>query len=361
MRSNVLGIIINYARSTLWRTITNKSLWAYSFSLSNEEAHIGKHLDFVVLVDCGRHHRRSSALRFRIRQANYPKCRIPSNIRNSCKNREQHFCAYELRISNSSRRKVEDVTFHVRSHNENLKLDVTSKPEGLEYNLIDEKGDIGIYFPRIKKGETVVVKAQVENRYYFSDSLGVTVSSPNDIKEKRISDTKQTSPPLFRTPIVFALGVAFATAMIYVVAFINANRPRTEPVVYEMDRRDVVISAASTVGLPHFAELYLNASDPKYFNEGDIAYSLAVASGKPDEIEKYRRLLSVTLGTGPGIAPESQANLFYSLGRLDLLLSDENRAISDFRNAITKSRAIVETQAKADMKIHKFLIEKGLL
>jgi hypothetical protein len=105
----------------------------------------------------------------------------------------------------------------------------------------------------------------------------------------------------------------------------------------------------------------MTAPEPKYFNEGDIAYSLAVESNKPGEIDRHRRLLSITLETAPDMTPESQANLFYSLGKLDLLLSDENSAVSDFRNAIAKSHSIVETQAKGDTNTHKYLIERGLL
>jgi hypothetical protein len=274
---------------------------------------------------------------------------------------DKYFCAYELKISNPSRKKVEDVTFHVRSRNDNLKLVVISKPDGFEFSSIDKDGGVDLSFPRLKQGEAVVVKAQTENRYVFSDSLNISVSSPNDIKDERITDVKVAKASIFRTPLVFMSGSVFATFIILVVATINANRPEAKTPIFQMDRRDVVISAASVAGLPHIAELYLTAFDPKYFNEGDIAYSLAVASNRPDEIEKYRRLLSLTLGTAPEMAPESQANLFYSLGKLDLLVSDEKSALSDFQNAIAKSRPIIEAQAKADTKTHKYLIERGLL
>ncbi|HME59304.1 MAG TPA: hypothetical protein VKF63_13255, partial [Terracidiphilus sp.] len=111
----------------------------------------------------------------------------------------------------------------------------------------------------------------------------------------------------------------------------------------------------------HIAELYITASDPKYFNLGDLAYSFSVASKNPDEIMKYRKLISLTLGSVPGMLPESQASLYYSLGKLDLLISDEKSALSDFRNAVVKSRTIVETKAKMDTKTHEFLINNGLL
>jgi hypothetical protein len=76
---------------------------------------------------------------------------------------------------------------------------------------------------------------------------------------------------------------------------------------------------------------------------------------------KYRKLLSLSLESEPRMLPESQASLFYSLGKLDLLASDEKGALNDFRNAIVKSRAIVEAKARVDAKTNEFLIEKGLL
>jgi hypothetical protein len=274
---------------------------------------------------------------------------------------DKHFCAYELKITNPSRKKIEDVTVHVRSRNDNLKLAVISKPDGFEYNSIDTESGVDFRFARLKQSEEVVIKVQVESKYYFSDSLGVTISSPNDIEQKRVVDAGQTRVSPFRAGFVFILGAVLSPAVIYIVALINANRPEQMPPSFEMDRRDVVISAAAVAGLPHIAELYFNANDPKYFDEGDIAYSLAVNSDKPDEVEKYRRLLSLTLATGPGMAPESQANLFYSLGKLDLLLSDQKSALSDFRNAIGKSRSIVEAQFKADTRTRNYLVEHGLL
>ena len=85
---------------------------------------------------------------------------------------------------------------------------------------------------------------------------------------------------------MFLLGSILALALIFIMSLINAKWPDPTPAIYEMDKRDIVISAASVAGLPHIAELYFNAPDTKYFNEGDIAYSLAAASNKPDETKK---------------------------------------------------------------------------
>ena len=105
----------------------------------------------------------------------------------------------------------------------------------------------------------------------------------------------------------------------------------------------------------------MDAPDPTYYDEGNIAYSLPSATSNKVEIDKYRRLLSMTLSSATEMEPESQANLFYCLEKIDLLLNDEVSSISDFRNAIVKSKSIVEMRVKNDPLTHKFLIFKGLL
>ncbi len=277
---------------------------------------------------------------------------------------DKHFCSYRVKITNPSKKKVENVTFHIRASKNKIKMEVISKPDGLEYNQIDKDDGIDLTFPYLKHGDVVVLKAQVEGRYYYSDSLGISVSSPNDLEAKAIPYEKVQKPSMFRISFVFVSGIFIGSILI--VAWIwkinnQASQNEARPTVYEMDRRDIVISTASVVGLPHIAELYFTAPEPSFFNEGEIAYSFAVESKNIDEIMKYRKLISITLGSEPNMLPESQASLFYSLGKLDLLASDEKSALSDFRNAIAKSRAIVDAKAKMDTKTHEFLVDKGLL
>jgi hypothetical protein len=280
---------------------------------------------------------------------------------------DMHYGAHELKVQNPSRKKAENVTLHLRSSNNSLKIEVLSKPDGFEYRLTDKEkdGEIELSFPYLKGGERFSVRAQAESKYFFSDSLGVSVSSPNDIEATRISESQVKDTPIFGAPFAFFGGAFVAIAIVFVhtiwVDLNRSNQTATTFQVFQLDTRDIIISAASNVGLPHIAELYFAAPEPKYYDEGGLAYSLAVASNKPEEIEKYRRLLSLTLETGPSIASESQANLYYSLGRLDLLISDETSALSDFKSAIEKNKSTVESQAKADTKTRKYLIDHGLL
>lgn len=277
---------------------------------------------------------------------------------------KKHLCGHRITIVNPSRKKVENVTFHLRTSSQKMVLEKISKPEGLECSVVDKEGGIDLTFPYIKHGEEVILKIQTENEYYVSDSLRVSVSSPNDIEFMKAAEAKPEGRPILTYILTFLLGCSCMFSFLWIRELIKVNEPHqteTKQRPFEMDRRDLVISLASGIGLPHFAELYLTSYDPKFFNEGDIAYSLAVASKDRNEIEKYRKLLSLTLGNAKEMAPESQANLYYSLGKLDLLISDDKSALSDFQNAIVKSKTTVEEQAKADTKTHKYLIDHGLL
>jgi hypothetical protein len=277
---------------------------------------------------------------------------------------EKYYRAYILKISSTSRKKVEDITFHLRAGNI-LKLENISTPAGLDFTKNDKDNAVDLIFPYLKRGDKVEVKAVAETNYYIPGSLDITFSSPNDFIARKIQNIEVPNSYTYIISMIAAVGIIASILIISIGHLISppetSNQAEMKVPKFEPDRRDVVISAASSVGLPQIADKWLTAPDPKYYNEGDIAYSFAVASNKPDEIEKYRKLLSLTLGTAPGMMPESQANLFYSLGKLDLLLSDSDRAIDDFKNAIAKSRSIVEAKARNDVKTHKFLVEHGLL
>lgn len=271
---------------------------------------------------------------------------------------KKYLCAYDLKISNASSKKVEDITFHLRA-GDSLKLKGIEKPTGLECNSVEKEGTIVLSIPYLKRGDNVKIRAIAESKYVSPGSLRVAFSSPNDIIATQTQNTESRS--LSGLTIPFMIAGCFAGLVVLVGSWVLAPQHEAMIPKFEPDRRDIVISVASTVGLPRIAELWLSAPDPKYYNVGDIAYSFAVASNKPDEIDKYRKLISLTLGADSSIAPESQADMFYSLGKLDLLLSDDKSAVSDFQNAVKKSRTTVEAHAKADAKTKKYLTDHGLL
>jgi hypothetical protein len=191
--------------------------------------------------------------------------------------------------------------------------------------------------------------------YSLPDRLDVNFSTPNEVNAKRV---ERAAPKYWNLPMLLAASVigivVWQTGMLINAAFHKNSQEFTA------SNRNVVIAAASQVALPHFAELYFAAPEPLYYSEGDLAFSLAQESGKPAETEKYRRLISLTLRSAEGIVPESQASLYYCRGKLDLLLSDDNAALDDFRRAISMSKSTVEARAKIDESIQKYLVEHGL-
>ena len=277
----------------------------------------------------------------------------------------KHVCGYKVRLSNSSRNRAEDITFHFRSRNDTLAVDVTSKPDGLEYTLAEKEKGVDLILPYLKKGDEVLLSARAESKHYFSESFTVSVSSPKEIVGKEESEKAKSKRSFFDMILPFIWGCIFLSIGLSVYSMWSSyRREQAEQSIgrtFRMDNRELLMSAASSAELPHIAELYLAASDPTLFSAGDLAYSYAIDSRKPEEINKYRRLLSLTLEMEPNMATESQANLFYSLGRLDLLLADEKSATDDFRNATTKSKAVVEIKAKADQQTRDYLVAKGIL
>ncbi len=266
--------------------------------------------------------------------------------------------AYEVRVRNDSRKKAETITLHLQASSAQLRLKSYSAPAGLKLSA-EADGD-GIKFPLsyLKPADMLRLHVVAEG-YYVPQSLDISVSSPNKITAKSVVDVEESRPFLRYTYRAF-IGIAA------VLVIFNAGRASQlietpAPQAFELNRRQIMVSAAADSRLPSLASAIAATYDPTYYEGGDLAFSFAASSPKAQEIEKYRRFISLTLGNAVGMAPESQASLFYSLGRIDLLLSDEKSAIADFKVSISKSRSIVEVRLNSDSGVREFLTQKGLI
>jgi hypothetical protein len=269
----------------------------------------------------------------------------------------QYIGAYILKISNTSRKTAEEITFQLRAGGAALRIEDVKIPPGFLYD--PEVGDncIKLSFPYLKPGDKMEIKTVAEG-YYIPESLDVSARSRNNIKVEQIEYDER--PSIFNNVnIPFASAGLIAAVLVWSFSRAGGGYRPFRPTPQAFTRSSILISAATNAGLPHLVELYVDAPDPTYYDEGNLAYSLASAS-KPEEIDRYRRMLSITLSTAPEMEPESQANLFYCLGEIDLLLSDEKSAVSDFQNAIAKSKSTVEMRIGTDPRTREFLIKKGL-
>ena len=110
--------------------------------------------------------------------------------------------------------------------------------------------------------------------------------------------------------------------------------------VVSPSQSDVLCFAASVAGLPHLSEIYVASQHVTFYQQGDLAYSLAAASSDRAEIEKYRAFVDIILKSDRWMLPSSRAKLLYGRGTIDLLLGDKESAIrdSELRSVIVNPR-----------------------
>jgi hypothetical protein len=261
---------------------------------------------------------------------------------------------YALRVRNDSRKKAEDITIHLRAGTAALRVEDYAGPPGLQLVPELDKSGIKIPLPYLKPAVMLRLRLVAEGGY-VPQSLDVSFSSPNRISTKEVADI-EAGRPFFR----FTLIALFGTIILAFVFLAGRASQPTNNNGWQLTRRQVMVSAAADSGLPNLAAILVAANDPSYYEGADLAYALAASSKPVTEADKYRKFLSLTLRNGDDMLPESQANLFYALGRIDLLLSDENGAANDLKVAITKSHPTVELRLKSDPQTREFLARKAI-
>lgn len=281
----------------------------------------------------------------------------------------KYYGAYHVTVSNPSTRKVSEVTVHLRAADAKLSVLKLSLSPGLNPEVSSDQvnsGTVQLTLPYLKRDEAAKITVLAESVSYVPETLEIKISSPNEVE---ISSGEFQKRRFSWTPMLLGVIGAFLIALAYKAgAYLQAYIDRdsiasssTQQVSFRPDVRDIIISAASTAGLPKFAELYSIVQTPRYYEEADLAYSFAAASGKKEEIVKYRALLQFSLQNEPSMAPESQANVLYCMGKVEILVHNYDDAVVDFKNAIAKSKSTVEDRSRLDLQTRKFLIDKALL
>ena len=252
--------------------------------------------------------------------------------------------AYLVSIVNKSRRAAKELTCHVEAGTARLRNGGISAPKGMPFDVEETKGNLKISVPYLKKDETLEITVIAEG-IFIPKKPDVAIRSPNEIRVVA-EETKYTSSLLF----VLAFAGLVAAAVVAV----------TSELQFTNSQGDVLTFAASVSGLPRLAEMYAMASNTlEYFQQGDLAYALAMSADR-SEISKYQKLLSVVIDSSTGMEKRSRANLFYSLGKIDLLLGDRDKAVRDFREAISYGRSVVADKSSQESAVHDFLTSNAL-
>lgn len=266
--------------------------------------------------------------------------------------------AYEFRLRNDSRKKAENLVLHLRAGSASLQIKDYSLPPGLQLTQEEDNGGIKVPLPYLKPNDRVRLLLVAQGSYVPA-SMDANVSSPNKINAKRVPDL-EVRKPFFRFTFIGFLVVSLVVVTFY-VGKLKGLAERDGPPPFVLDQKMITVAAAADSGLPNLASALATAPDLTYYEAGDLAFSQAAPFVKPEEIDKYRHFISVTLATAPAMAPESQAHLFYCLGKLDLLSSDETSAVADFKMGIAKSRSTVEARLRSDPKLRDFLLRQNLM
>lgn len=275
----------------------------------------------------------------------------------------ESLASYKLRVRNESRKKAENLTLHLRAGRASLTLKDYSVPPGLE--VVQEPDGDGVKIPLsyLKPKDTVSLVFEAQGSYLPSD-LDVSISSPNKIATRRVSDIQAQKPFFWFTFLAFfsvlALLVAFDIGRWKGVADSQASTPAPTPTLV-MDQRMVTVAAAADSGLPNLVSTLASSPNLTYYEAGDIACSQATSSISPAGIDKYRRFISITLSAAPGMLPQSQANLYYCLGELDMMRSDEKSAVIDFKTGIAKSKSTIEANLRYAPKTRAFIQKHNLM
>jgi hypothetical protein len=215
-----------------------------------------------------------------------------------------YFSAYSTAITNISRKKIEDIAIHLSTGYAQIKIEEILLPPGLTETHECDETSANIRLPYLKAKEEIHVKCSARSSIAVPTDIDIKITSPNDLSVSKVEDSNNAgiSPSSI---LIFAMLSLSIIALFFTHALSRTSHAddlsdKREQQSYSnkiqamatniSGIRDSVIADASVAHLPNIAEIYFNAENPHYYNEGDIAYALASSAKSRDEIVKYRKL-----------------------------------------------------------------------
>ena len=227
-----------------------------------------------------------------------------------------------MEVANVSKSTIEDVTCHIEASPwATVRNGGISASQGLDYQVQEAGKGLQITIPYLKGGDELAGTVIAEG-FGYSPKSKVAIRSPQDPKVASEDPNKANLNKTWPTVISGILaGVGCGGVLLGLMSDI-----------FYRPQQDVLIYAASVSGLTRLAELYTASSKLSYYSQGDLAFARAAECSDRSEIEKYRKFLKTVLQDQGWMMSSSQANLYYCLGKIDLLLGDKDQAIRDFKD-----------------------------
>ena len=259
--------------------------------------------------------------------------------------------AYLITKTNTSKKTVKDVSVYVQAQSASIRNGGITCTQGLKYELSTSEHELELRIPFLNARDEVSLTAIAESRIFVPSTPEVAIRSPQQFKLENREDIRRINP--LATTVIPA--VLAAISVIIALTFFQIN-------LQLVDSKDVLVYAATVNNLPELAKTFAYASDLRYLNQGDIAYVYASESNDPQEIMKYKKFLGTVVDYGgKHMWSGSKANIYYNLGKISLLLSEDDEAKNYFSKAIEFNRSFIEDLLKFDNTTSSFINRENLL
>jgi len=259
--------------------------------------------------------------------------------------------AYLISVVNTSKKTIKDLSIFIEAGTVSLKNGGVSCPQGFVYDLKVDENKIKIDVPFFKENEEASFTVIAESPYYIPKQPNVAIRSPQQFKliESSASDKIKRPLSFWLMPMVTSLTATAVAISVLSFDFI----PRSQ--------KDVLMFSASSAELPELVKIYAVSDDVKYYNQGDLAFSMAKQCKDNVSIMKYITFLKTTIALAPRMASGSKSNNLYNLAKIYLLIHEEDLAKKYFQDSIEESKRHVIDLIKYDSMARKFIYNETLL
>jgi hypothetical protein len=215
----------------------------------------------------------------------------------------------------------------------------------------NERSEIEILVPLLKKGDKVSVSILLENAFRWSGSLRVHFRNIKNVKI--VNDDEKGKKEVFFVKY-FGVGLLASSIVAGSLGIFTNQQTIT-------NQKDHLVFIASISDFPELASYYNAMSDVKYFNQGDYIFAIAKKVNDKSEIRRYYLFLNNLINyIGNDIAGISKTAIFYSLAKLNYLLEDSSGVQRDFNAAIGINKAFVTNRLKYDKEFLEYLEKEAI-
>ncbi len=253
--------------------------------------------------------------------------------------------AYLVAVSNPSKQTVADLSVHIDAKPASLRSGGVACTQGLQYATEERDNSLEVKIPFLKQDDEISITVIAESTSHVPKSPDVAVRSPQQFDLVKIHEAMRRRP----SRVSLLLPALLAAIIAAVSVYMSSTFP------FSQSQRDTLAFTASVAGLTDLAKAYALGGDVYYYHQGEVAYVLAKSSVDQEMIRRCRRFLELTFEYAPYISKTSKCHLLYHLGKIDLLLLDEQAAKIHFRESLDLNRKHVLSLIKVDTESREFI------